>query len=310
LDRPADPALRRKLADITRQLDEVNAKYRDLRDLSVRDAETNFDRLKQSADARTKAQDELVESLRKEIALSRAQATDTTTLQTQIAALTAETKRLAADNKALTAETKRLEAEAKVASSEIQQLTSGHQALALSLQKAQADNQSLAAKLAAARAPPIPEPTASSGRGGGGPLSSATSAASSSSSSLSSSGSSAATLGDAANSWKLKEQIYGDLTGLIIRNVKRIDGEDVFDCFQTGRNGTLRFNLSVPVQPEPGQSYGEVEIAYTPVLHEKNDRTLLEILPDYLTEEICFPRSSAPKFYERVVSSMTKKIEA
>jgi septal ring factor EnvC (AmiA/AmiB activator) len=38
---------------------------------------------------------------------------------------------------------------------------------------------------------------------------------------------------------QLKEDLYCDLTGLIIRGVKRNDdGNDVFDCIQTGRNGS------------------------------------------------------------------------
>jgi len=34
----------------------------------------------------------------------------------------------------------------------------------------------------------------------------------------------------------------------------------------------------------------------------------LDLLPDYLTEEICFPRAQAAKFYCKVVDSMSKKI--
>ncbi|KAL1631663.1 hypothetical protein SLS54_000425 [Diplodia seriata] len=55
-------------------------------------------------------------------------------------------------------------------------------------------------------------------------------------------------------------------------------------------------------------SYEEAEFAYTPLLDESRDRDLLDILPDYLTEEICFPRSSAAKFYAKVVDCMTKKV--
>lgn len=36
-----------------------------------------------------------------------------------------------------------------------------------------------------------------------------------------------------------KENLYCDLTGLIVRSVKRAAGEDVFDCIQTGRNGSM-----------------------------------------------------------------------
>jgi len=42
----------------------------------------------------------------------------------------------------------------------------------------------------------------------------------------------------AAQAAQLKEDIYSDLTGLLIRGVKRDAEEDVFDCIQTGRNGS------------------------------------------------------------------------
>ena len=38
---------------------------------------------------------------------------------------------------------------------------------------------------------------------------------------------------------QLKLDLYDDLTGLIITGVKREGGEDVFDCLQTGRNGSM-----------------------------------------------------------------------
>lgn len=47
---------------------------------------------------------------------------------------------------------------------------------------------------------------------------------------------------------------------------------------------------------------------YSPLLDENRDRDLIDILPDYLTEEIAFPRSHAPKFYSKVVDCMTKKV--
>lgn len=55
-------------------------------------------------------------------------------------------------------------------------------------------------------------------------------------------------------------------------------------------------------------SYEETEFAYEPLLDEDRDRELLDLLPDYLTEEICFPRNHAQRFYTKVVDSMTKKI--
>lgn len=37
---------------------------------------------------------------------------------------------------------------------------------------------------------------------------------------------------------QLKEDLYSDLTGLIVRAVKRGEDEDIYDCIQTGRNGS------------------------------------------------------------------------
>lgn len=37
---------------------------------------------------------------------------------------------------------------------------------------------------------------------------------------------------------QMKEDLYSDLTGLIVRGVKFYDKEDIFDCLQTGRNGS------------------------------------------------------------------------
>lgn len=42
----------------------------------------------------------------------------------------------------------------------------------------------------------------------------------------------------AAQLAQLKEDLYSDLTGLIIRDVKDKDAENVYDCIQTGINGS------------------------------------------------------------------------
>lgn len=36
----------------------------------------------------------------------------------------------------------------------------------------------------------------------------------------------------------LKEDLYSDLTGLILRGVERREESDIYDCIQTGRNGS------------------------------------------------------------------------
>ena len=42
----------------------------------------------------------------------------------------------------------------------------------------------------------------------------------------------------AAQIAQLKEDLYSDLTGLILRGVDRGDDSDLYDCIQTGRNGS------------------------------------------------------------------------
>ena len=128
----------------------------------------------------------------------------------------------------------------------------------------------------------------------------------------------------------LKEDLYGDLTGLILRGVERTAEADVYDCIQTGRNGSmpafpdhelvlaadwwaiaLHFHLSLPAQSPSGppSSYDEAEFTYTPRLDGNRDRELIELLPDYLSEEITFSRVNAAKFYARVVEVLMRKVE-
>jgi hypothetical protein len=57
-----------------------------------------------------------------------------------------------------------------------------------------------------------------------------------------------------------------------------------------------------------GDNYDDTEFAYTPLLDDNRDRDLLDALPDYLTEEIAFPRSHAARFYMKVVETMSKKV--
>ncbi|OMP87241.1 Monopolin complex subunit pcs1 [Diplodia seriata] len=266
-ERPGnDPTLRRKLGDLTKKFENLDVKYQNLRDVGVRDAGVNFENLKKSTDDRSRAQDELIASLKKEVATQRALAAESKALKGQVAELNATNKQLAFENKALHTH----------------------------LSESQTEVKTLTAKLAATRAsstntePKIPGSAVKAQR---------TMIAGSSD-----------TAKD-AQIRQLKEDLYSDLTGLIIRGVKRGEDEDIYDCIQTGRNGTLHFHLAVALDDKPSsQSYEEAEFAYTPLLDESRDRDLLDILPDYLTEEICFPRSSAAKFYAKVVDCMTKKV--
>lgn len=120
---------------------------------------------------------------------------------------------------------------------------------------------------------------------------------------------------------QLKEEFYTDLTGLIIRDVKERESDNLYDCIQTGGNGS-EYSLSAPrtttltttalhfklVVPHVSSAdYNSAEFSYIPLLDENRDRELLDMLPDYLTVEINFSRQQAAKFYTRVIDTLNKR---
>jgi hypothetical protein len=54
-----DPSLRRRLGDLTRKYESLEAKYRDLRELGVKEAERNYDRLKKQGEERANSKKRL-----------------------------------------------------------------------------------------------------------------------------------------------------------------------------------------------------------------------------------------------------------
>lgn len=50
-----DPSLRRRLGDLSKKYERLESKYRDLRDIGVKEAERNFDRLKRQGEEKTKS---------------------------------------------------------------------------------------------------------------------------------------------------------------------------------------------------------------------------------------------------------------
>ncbi|KAF2431004.1 hypothetical protein EJ08DRAFT_207504 [Tothia fuscella] len=314
-ERANDPALRRKLGDMTKKFENLDIKYRNLKEMGMNESSTNFEKLRKSSEKKAKDQDDIIASLKKELTSQCSLAAESKSLRTQITTLQSE-------NQILTAESKTLSS---------------------SLQTAQNEIKTLSAKLQNARSSVQPE-------------SSTTNAKTIPGSAVKDRRPASAVATAAANAkhdeekqiMKLKEDLYSDLSGLLIHNVKRLEDQDIYDCIQTGRNGStyppsisplssplplpilpqnppnlntnspnhtaLRFQLSIshfnPSTATPGPSfYDDAEFAYSPILDEKNDRPLLEILPDYLTEEIVFPRNSAAKFYGKVVECMSRRYE-
>lgn len=135
----------------------------------------------------------------------------------------------------------------------------------------------------------------------------------------------------AAQVAQLKEDLYSDLTGLIIRDVKKRESDHLYDCIQTGMNGSkliptsisskyshacpspiltffkaLHFKLAV-AEETAGASFESAEFHYMPLLDPNRDKDLIEVLPDYLTVDITFSRQQSAKFYSRITDTLTKR---
>lgn len=77
----------------------------------------------------------------------------------------------------------------------------------------------------------------------------------------------------------------------------------------TNSDLALHFKLALE-SAEYADSYEEAQFTYRPQLDESRDEELIDILPDYLIEEITFPRPHASKFYTRVIKSLTEGLES
>lgn len=148
------------------------------------------------------AAEDLIVSLRKELALQKALSQDSRSLQTQITARDADlTKTQALADQ-----------------------------LSTSLSEAQNENKALQAKLANSRSASstvesLNARTPGSAMRGKTPAARTVMVGS-------------AEAAQAAQVAQLKEDLYSDLTGLILRGVERGDESDVYDCLQTGPNGS------------------------------------------------------------------------
>ncbi|TID23663.1 Monopolin complex subunit pcs1 [Venturia nashicola] len=286
-ERAGEPALRRKLGDITKKFENLDLKYRNLKELGTIEAQSNFDKLRKSCDHRAKDQEEIIASLKRELSNQKSIASESRRLQTQLQSLQSENMRLQTENKTLSSSLATAQSSLKASENEGKTL----QAKLTTLRNSKAD----------APAKTVPG-SAVKARGGVAAGKNAV----------------ASETEEKMKTMMLKEEMYSDLTGLMIHTVKKDENEDIYDCIQTGRNGTLRFHLYIShntanpsTTSTPGNvtAYEDEEFAYLPILDQKNDRHLLEILPDYLQEEISFPRNAAPKFYEKIAKLMNTVFE-
>jgi hypothetical protein len=146
-------------------------------------------------------QEDIIASLKKELTAQRTLAAESKSLHSQIATLQAENQRIAAEQKSLTSTLQASQNEVKALSTKLSAARTG----------AQAD--------ASAKVPG----SAIKDRNQRGNTAAATASAKHD---------------DEKQIMKLKEDLYSDLTNLLVHNVKRLEDQDIYDCSQTGRNGS------------------------------------------------------------------------
>ncbi|KAJ9214256.1 hypothetical protein DTO166G4_4101 [Paecilomyces variotii] len=267
-----DPELKRRLSDMTKRYESLESRFRTLRDIGIVEANENMEKLKKQCETTTEASSKLVASLKEELAAQKAISQQTRTIQKKLKDREMQVGDLEARVDELTSE-----------------LSSAHNEIKM-----------LQTKLTAARNTVANVESITSKAPG--------SAVKNTPANRSMMAANAEAV-QAAQIAQLKEDLYSDLTGLIIRDVKKRETDDMYDCIQTGANGTLRFKLAVAHEAESKttSSLESAEFHYMPLLDENHDRDLVEILPDYLTVDITFSRQQAAKFYTRVMDALTKR---
>ncbi|KAI5304731.1 hypothetical protein KEM56_006045 [Ascosphaera pollenicola] len=263
-----DSTLRRKISDLYKNYESMEAQYRQLRDVGIVEGRSLVEQMSEQCKATLTASKKLVENMQKELDAARSVSRKTHSLEKQL----------------------------NESNSKLADLTKSRDAIAADLAGAESEKKKLKAKLEAARSAPaavenmkIPNNTMKNNRG------------------LAAAGAEAA---KTAKLVQLKEDLYSDLSGLIILDVKVDTSDNVYDCIQTGLHATLHFKLWIPHDDDGKMaSHNSATIRYTPLLENAVDRQALRILPDYLTTEITFARTEAPKFYRRVIRTLDQKIE-
>ena len=217
-----DPALRRKLGEMTKKYEVLNIKYQDLRQIGVKEAERNMDKLRKEGESTNKSK--LGKSIDVDIADINLDAGEyIKSLKADLAVQTAAAKKADGLKKKLESQT----AEVITLKEQIAKLTAN-------LSEAQSETKTLSAKLAANRTASASVESAHSKTPG---------------SAMKANGGirlmGTAEAAQVAQAAQLKEDLYSDLTGLIMRSVKREPEEDIFDCIQTGRNGSKYLTLAL-----------------------------------------------------------------
>jgi hypothetical protein len=277
-----DPNLRRKLGDITRKFENVDLKYRNLKEVGIDEANANMERLRKQCDATMQASNDLIASLKKELAS-----------QTPLAH-----------------EARKLKSQMQNQENEMSKMRKATTDLTDQLATAQNEIKALQAKVAAARtATAEAAKTPGSAIKKPGPRQIAASATESSQA-----------LQAAQMKLDLYSDLTG-LVVLGVKKSEEGDTYECIQTGQNGSKYSplqisrlsadhliaLHFRLFIDQENAKSMSFEETEYLYTPLLDADRDHDMMELMPTYLTEEITFARLNASKFYGRVVDTLTKK---
>ncbi|KAK0745053.1 chromosome segregation protein Csm1/Pcs1-domain-containing protein [Apiosordaria backusii] len=263
--------LRRRLGDLTKSHTALESKYTSLREVSIPQAEAKFDTFRKQSESKSKLADSLIASLKSELATAKQSSGVVPSLQADLS----QAQQQIAKFEAQVAELNKTIAEQKT---EIK---------ALNMKLTAARNAEAAAN---SRSAGIQVPGSAMKKGLGGCM-------------------------------VVGEDLYGDLTGLIVRGVSVLADAVEFDCLQTGRNGskfpqitrvgrwlanvitTTALHFKLTMSNGDGD---ESQCEYNPLLDTNRDRALIDVLPEFLVDEIAFPRAQASKFYQRIMRALNE----
>ncbi|CAP71501.1 uncharacterized protein PODANS_6_1390, partial [Podospora anserina S mat+] len=255
-------------ADLTKSHSALESKYNALRDTTVPQAEKTFDSYRKTSESKSKLADQLIASLKAELSTAKQSSAVIPSLQSDLSTAQAQIAKFEAQ----VAELNKTIAEQKT---EIK---------ALNMKLAAARNAEAAANSRSVTAQ-VPGSAMKKTLGVGG---------------------------EGGSSMRILHP------GLIVRGVN-VGGEGVeFDCLQTGRNGS-KFscdggektvaNMMAALHFKLTMSSGdgdESQCEYNPMLDTNRDRALIDVLPEFLVDEIAFPRAQAGKFYQRIMRALNE----
>ncbi|KAK6517192.1 hypothetical protein TWF506_007066 [Arthrobotrys conoides] len=103
-----------------------------------------------------------------------------------------------------------------------------------------------------------------------------------------------------------RENLYSDLCGLIVVNVKSDeDGGIEYDCLSTGKNGALHFKLQLDAEDDEDEVDDDGPyFTYNPMLERGRDERLMAVLPPIFREEMNFKRTRGVDFYLQLMQSL------